>query len=318
MPTVYASLELDHLLDSDIITIRIGKDDTAKTYHIPSGLIGERVRYLRAAPDDATPGFGEPLVLEDVDPTAFRSFLTWIYTEQVCLEDGEVFEPDDGSSEHGEDVQMEDAEQDEQDEQREQVEQEEQEEQEELDDKNDKNEDGEDDQNEEDEGEGDDDGENYEEDDEYMADVQSEESDEERDKEDQTEEEESDADLPEPADSEALEKAVWQVWKHTKPSDLDAYQLRILLKVYRAIDMPELDPEVEEKLQTMLEEKEEATGPGGAEADEEPPTALDRLIELYIVASRFDASDLCTKIIELMAAEHDAQEGILGGKPLPS
>lgn len=126
-----------------------------------------------------------------------------------------------------------------------------------------------------------------------------------------------DSDFPEPENDQSLEFAVWRVWKQMKPVDLDAYQVRAVMLMH--LESGAASREVKHKLQTMFHEKRQVKTEQTIHfASEPPPLAYDRLIDLYILAHRYEAPELCDKIITLLQAEHDEQQAILGGRPLPS
>lgn len=136
------------------------------------------------------------------------------------------------------------------------------------------------------------------------------------------------AQLHEPGEDELLERAIYVAWPHTKPSDLDALQIRycLLCDDWQHQSQQEtgdpLLPEARLKLETMLLEKEaeEATQniDSAMNLEQDPRTAYDDLIALYILADRFDSPALRTQLINLLHAEYLHQLSHLGGTPLPS
>ena len=111
---------------------------------------------------------------------------------------------------------------------------------------------------------------------------------------------------------------VQEVWPHTSLTELDTYQLRVLIGVFEYDKRAKKYRTKWEKLLAQKAELESQAPLSNMDEDSEPPSTYDRLIELYILADRFDTPILRAQVFALLQTEHAEQRSLAGGTPLPS
>ncbi|KAK4496914.1 hypothetical protein PRZ48_011363 [Zasmidium cellare] len=122
-----------------------------------------------------------------------------------------------------------------------------------------------------------------------------------------------------PSAPEAFEdqeaRLVKATFPDSEPSELDAYQIGVLIQVHSS-DLAISDPTFVPKWKLVLEQMRDGVQIAGDKSFN--LDVYDGLVDLYIVGHRFLCRDLCGQVVTLLETEQRAQSEMLHGQALPS